>query len=100
MISRNWMKWIAGSAVAALTVIALPAVGQGHVHYTGTTPASVTPVKLTAVHPVRTSTRHTGKLVVHKKHRKHKKLHSKTTGHTKLHHTLSRHTLSTSHKAV
>ena len=81
MTKMNWTKWAAGAVVAGLALAAMPAVGQAR-HYTGVTPASVTPVATTSTkHTVRTTAakKHT-KLATHKK-----KLHAKHKPSTKLH---------------
>jgi hypothetical protein len=94
------MKWAAGAAVAT-ALVAMPAVGQARMRYTGTTPASVSagsPARPVAA--VNHTARHSTKLVSHKKH----KLSSKHATAKKLHsnsrHKLKHHKLSTkSHKA-
>src|SRR5437773_5006830 len=64
MTKQNWTKWAAGAAVAALALVAMPAVGQAR-HYTGRTPASITPATVTLA-----STHHTAVKTASQKHTK------------------------------
>jgi hypothetical protein len=73
MISKNWMKWTAGTAAALMALVTVPAIGQARV-YTGKVPASITPSHLSARHTVKLASRK-------KKHKakKHKKTNFKAT---------------------
>src|SRR5436305_15258502 len=89
MIGTTWVRWTAAGAVVAVA-LALPAVGQARVHYTGRAPASVTPVAVpshAAAHVVKKSP----KLASHKKHKLSAKHHSAKKLHSK--HKLTHHTL-------
>lgn len=89
MLNRS-IKWLAGVALAAAAVAAVPSFSEAHAHYTGTMPPSL--MALTATTPkthARTLAHRTHKLTASKKSHKLS---------TKKHHTSKKHRKSSAAK--